>query len=172
MTTYSSSIKRKRENTMSETKELNLEQKVTVKSIAGWNVGFPKLTETGDALIAPGGSARFTRNEIITQVQNGNKLFVGTDGMGSHATLYIEDADTRKELEFDTEEYVQDVFSDAKLKKIFALRSYDSFVEKFEDAIVTRAEMYAAISAIKKLKLNEYDKIQFVKEYTGYKNIV
>ena len=93
---------------MSETKELNLEQKVTVKSIAGWNVGFPKLTETGDALIAPGGSARFTRNEIITQVQNGNKLFVGIDGMGSHATLYIEDADTRKELEFDTDEWSGD----------------------------------------------------------------
>lgn len=159
---------------MSEIKELNLEQKVTVKNIAGWNVGFPKLTETGDALIAAGGSARFTRNEIITQVQNGNKLFVGTDGMGSHATLYIEDADTRKELEFDSEDgkRTQDVFSDAKLKNLFALKTSKTFEEKFKKSIVTRAEKFAAISAIKRLKLNEYDKIQFVKEYTGYKNIV
>lgn len=155
-------------------KQLNLDEKVTLKNIAGWAVGFPKITEVGDVHIAAGGSVRLTRNEIISQVQNGNKLIAGLDGMGSHATLIINDADTRKELEFESEDgkTKQNIYSDEKLKSIFALKTYKVFVDRFTEAFVTRAEKYAAISAIKKLKLNEYDKIQFVKEYTGYKNIV
>lgn len=155
-------------------KQLNLDEKVTVRNIAGWSVGFPKITEVGDVHVAAGGSIRLTRNEIISQVQNGNKLIAGFDGYGSHATLFVDDADTRKELEFESEDgkRKQDVYSDDKLKSIFALKTYKTFCDRFTEAFVTRAEKHAAISAIKKLKLNEYDKIQFVKEYTGYKNIV
>ena len=82
--------------------ELNLETKVTVKSIADWTVGFARRADGyGDITIAPKGSVRLSRNEIITQVQNGNKLFAGIDGVGSHPTLIIEDAPTRIEVGFE-----------------------------------------------------------------------
>ena len=41
--------------------------------------------------------------------------------------------------------------------------------KNFQEAIYTRAEKYAAITAIQRLKLNDYDKIRFVENYTGYK---
>ena len=53
---------------MAETKELNLEQKVTVRSIAGWTTGFARRADgIGDITIAPNGSIRLSRNEIIPQ---------------------------------------------------------------------------------------------------------
>ena len=103
--------------------ELNLDQKVTVKNIAGWSVGFARIDGIGDVTITAEGSTRLSRNEIISQVQNGNRLFTGTDGNGSHATLYIDDAPTRKEIGFDSEDGKdkQVVFNDAAITKVFAI---------------------------------------------------
>ena len=154
------------------TKELNLDEKVTIRNIAGWNVGFSRRVDGyGDVMISPEGSIRLSRNEIIAQVQNGNKLFTGTDGKGSHATLVIEDIPTRVEVEFETEDgkIKQDVFSEAKVKDLFTLKTMKSFESKFKEAIFTRAEKYAVITVMKKLKVNDYDKIRFVEDYTGYR---
>lgn len=151
------------------TEGLNLDQKVVVKNIANWIVGFARIDGMGDISIPANGTVRLTRNEIISQVQNGNKLFTGTDGVGSHATLYVMDEPTRKELEFDTEETTQNVYTDDKMKALFDIRTLSKFKNEFKKEIVTRAEKCAAVNAIQTLKLNNYDKIQFVLEYTGYK---
>lgn len=151
--------------------ELNLEQKVNVRSIAGWDTGFArKYDGTGDIMIAPGGSTRMSRNEIISQVQVGNRLFTGIDGYGSHATLYIEDAATRKEVGFDSEDGLrkQNVFNDKDVKEMFKLNQ-NSFEAKLHDYIRTRAEKYAVIEAIKRLGINDYSKIRFTEDYTGYR---
>ncbi|MBS6715045.1 MAG: hypothetical protein KH231_06185 [Dialister sp.] len=151
------------------TEGLNLDQKVVVKNIANWIVGFARIDGMGDISIPANGTVRLTRNEIISQVQNGNKLFTGTDGVGSHSTLYVMDEPTRKELEFDTEETTQNVYTDDKMKSLFDIRTLSKFKNEFKKEIVTRAEKCAAVNAIQTLKLNNYDKIQFVLDYTGYK---
>lgn len=151
--------------------ELNLDQKVTVKNIAGWGVGFARIDGIGDVTITAEGSTRLSRNEIISQVQNGNRLFTGTDGNGSHATLYIDDAPTRKEIGFDSEDGKdkQVVFNDAAITKVFALKTQSTFEKNLAEIIQTRAEKYAVIQAIKRLKINDYSKIRFVEDYTGFK---
>lgn len=155
--------------------ELNLETKVTVKSIADWTVGFARRADGyGDITIAPKGSVRLSRNEIITQVQNGNKLFTGLDGKGSHATLIIEDSPTRIEAGFEFsdgkgESVKQKVFSDGLVQKLFSINAAEEFQMKFKESIRTRAEKYAVIDSIKRLKINDYSKIRFVEEYTGYR---
>ena len=152
--------------------ELNLDTKVTVRSIADWNTGFArKVDGVGDINIPPLGTIRLSRSEIIGQVQAGNRLFSGTDGRGSHATLIIDDIPTRVELDFETKDgkVKQNVFSDDKIKSLFAITSTDSFKEKFKDEIVTRAEKYATIKAIERLGLDGYSKIRFIEDYTGYK---
>jgi len=152
--------------------ELNLEQKVTVKSIAPWATGFTRIVEgIGDVQIVPNGSVRLTRGEIIAQSQSGNVGFNGFDGKGSHATYYIEDAPTRKELGFESLDGTvkQEVFSDDLIKKLFKIDDQGSFEDSFKRAIVTRAEKHASLQSIKKLKLNDYSKIRFVENYTGVK---
>lgn len=151
--------------------ELNLDTKVTVKSIADWTVGFARRADGyGDITISPKGSIRLSRNEIITQVQNGNKLFNGLDGKGSHATLIIEDSPTRIEVGFeDGAGNNQKVFSNELVLYLFGINSTEEFQMKFKENIRTRAEKYAVIDAIKRLEINDYSKIRFVEEYTGFR---
>lgn len=149
--------------------ELNLDTKVTVKNIAGWNVGFTRKADGyGDVSIAPNGSVRLSRNEIIAQVQNGNKLFAGTDGVGSHATLYIDDAPTRKELNFETDDTKQLVFYNVDVAALFK-KSQKAFEAEFERLILTRAEKNAVMESMKKVGVNDYAKIRFAEQRTGYK---
>lgn len=155
-----------------EVEELNLDAKVAVKSIANWETTFTrKVDGIGDVIIAPNGTMKFSRAEIIGQVQSGNKLFTGLDGAGSHATLYIDDKATRVEVEFESEDgkITQKVYSDDKVKELFEIKSFESFKDKFTDAIKTRAEKRAVIETIKRLKLNDYAKIRFIENYTGFR---
>lgn len=152
-------------------KELNLDAKVTVKNIAGWSVGFTRKDGLiGDISIPANGSVRLSRTEIIAQIQSGNRLFTGLDGMGSHATLFIDDAPTRIEVEFESADgkKKQNIFSDSKIKALFAMTP-SKFQDEFKKAIRTRAEKHAVIGAIKRLRINDFQKLRFVEKYTGYK---
>lgn len=146
--------------------DADLEKRVLVRNIADWDVCFRLREVEGDALITKNSKRRFTRNEIQAQVYNGNNLFSGVDGNGSHATLYIEDAPTRRWLNFETKDKPQMIFTDETVKKLFAM-SDDVFKATLSQYIVTRAEKYALMEAIERLKLNDYRKIIYCSEYTG-----
>lgn len=149
--------------------ELDLEKKVTVRNIAGWNVGFARRVDGyGDVSIAPNGSIKLSRNEIIAQIQNGNKLFSGIDGRGTHATLYIDDTPTRIEVEFETADKPQDVFPHVDLVKLFK-SSQTNYEKDFVKHVHTRAEKCAIIEYMRKASVNDYAKIRFAEQHTGYK---
>ena len=103
-------------------------------------------------------------------MQGGNKLFTGYDGYGSHATLFIDDSYTREYLDFDSEDGTrkQNILTDSKVKSIFDTKNFDAFEKKFTSEIVTRAEKFAVMQAIKRLKINDYSRIRFAEKYTGY----
>lgn len=148
---------------------LNLDAKVTVKNLAGWDVTFARLHDGfGDIVIVANGQQRLSRNEVIAQVNNSNKLFTGSDTVGSHATVYIDDAATRKLLGFEQDGKPQKVFTEKLVKDLFNMsqEKYEASLPKY---IRTRAEKYALIETIKKLRLNDYAKMVFASEYTGYK---
>ena len=158
------------EKTIKEVKEeIRLDEKVVVKSIAPWATGARRILSVGDIQIQPRGSVTLTREEIIAQAQSGNRLFTGIDGKGSHATLYIEDAWTRRELEFDTDSAKQKVLTEDVVKKMFELKTFSSFKKNIEENVVTRAEMVFLLDVIKNSKFNDYEKIKFCEEYTGNK---
>lgn len=159
------------DNTNVNNEELNMEQKVTVRSIAGWPTGFRRIETQGDVTIPQEGTVRLPRSEIISQIQNGNRLFTGIDSRGSHATLYVEDKATRLEVEFDSEseKRTQSIISTDIVQKLFSYKTIKTFEEKLKEIVVTRAEKYALTQIIKKLKLNDHEKIRIVENYTGYK---
>ena len=155
---------------VNQEEQVELDKKVTVKNIAGWPVTFRRLCEIGDVIITAEGSIKLSRNEIISQVQNGNRLFTGRNGDGSHPTLFIDDEPTRFEVGFDKEDGTKQVaFSDAVITSLFALKNIETFKKNFQEAIKTRAEKHAAMKAIQKLGLNDYSKIRFVEDYTGFR---
>ena len=91
-------------------------QRILCKNLAPWEVSFQRKTTLGDVVMPPNAKAFFDKEEIVSQVYGSNRLFVGTDGTGSHAQIYIENDDLRKELNFDTEEKKQAVLDEEKLK--------------------------------------------------------
>jgi hypothetical protein len=118
----------------------------------------------GDVEIPKRGSIRLSRNEIITQAHMGNRLISGTDSRGAHATLIIEDKATIKELGF--ENAIQ--FSDKRVKDLFDIQDQYEFEERLKEEIQTRAEKYALMVSIYKQGLNDFSKIRFCENYTGY----
>jgi len=159
----------KGEKYMVENKNFDLDKKVTVRNIAPWHVAFPNIEDRGDTTFAPNGTTRVRRDEIIAQIQRGNKLF-GLDEFGSHATLYIEDEETRKFLEFDSEDgkRKQNVLTPEKAKEWFSLKSFKSFEKHIRENVITRAEKQYLLTLIEELKINEYDKISFCQEYCQF----
>ena len=147
--------------------EYKPEKKVLVKSIARWTTGFQRIESNGDVTIPPLGTVRLQASEIISQVQNGNLLFNGTDGQGSHATLFIDDKPTRIEANYESEDTFQNFVTKDLIKKIFDEKDKKAFEEKIKERIVTRAERAFLMSAIKDLKLNDYGRIAFCIDYTG-----
>lgn len=152
------------------TEEFNMDAKVTIRNLAGWDVSFTRMYDNPgtDVLIPKNGQHRLSRNEIQAQVDNGNKLFCGVDGWGSHATIYIDDAETRQRVGFETDEKPQNVFTHAVVKDLFKL-TQKQFESALPEKICTRAEKYSLMEAIKVLNLNDYRKIMYASEYTGYR---
>lgn len=160
------------ENTkIEQPEELNMDQKVTVRNLAGWTVGFRRIETQGDVTIPKEGTVRLSRSEIIAQIQSGNRLFIGIDDRGSHATLYIEDEPTRLEVEFDSKEEkrTQLILNSDLVKKLFDYKTMKTFEDKLHEYVITRAEKFAITQIIKKLKLNDHEKIRIIENYTGYK---
>ena len=149
---------------------LNLDAKITVINLAGWGVGFERLHDgTGAVSIAPNGKQRLSRNEVQAQINNNNKLCTGTDGRGSHATIFIDDEATRLLVGFDDEDGTrQRIYSDKVAKKLFEM-NFDLFENAVYEYIQTRAEKNALMESIRRLGLNDYRKIVFVENFTGYK---
>lgn len=157
------------ENTESTREDVRLDKKVIIRSIAPWNTGSSRKTTAGDIGIPPKGTILLSREEIIAQAQNGNRLLTGIDGVGSHATWYIEDDYTRKELSFDVDSKKQTFLTQDMIKKIFDLKTQKAFIENIQKTVITRAEKAYLIDSIKVLGFNDYQKIAYCIEYTGMK---
>ena len=162
----------KNNKSVNQKKEFNPDNKVTIRNISGWNVGFSRIVDVGfgDVTVTARGTVRLSGSEILAQIQNGNKLLAGVDGFGAHAALIIEDAPTRIEAAFESEDgsKKQEVYSDQLIIDLFNISNQTQFENMFREKIVTRAEKYAAINTIKEKNLNDYRKIRFVEKYTGY----
>lgn len=146
-----------------------LDKKINVRSIAPWITGAPRVTTNGDISVPPKGTVLLSREEVIAQAQNGNRLINGTDSVGSHATWYIDDAFTRSELSFDIsdENKSQTFLTKDIVKDIFDIKSQKDFEAEIENRVVTRAEKAYLIECIKEFNFNDYRKIDFCVKYTG-----
>lgn len=146
-----------------------LDKKINVRSIAPWITGAPRVTTNGDISVPPKGTVLLSREEVIAQAQNGNRLINGTDSVGSHATWYIDDVFTRSELSFDIpDENKSQIFLTKNIvKEIFTIKSQKDFESEIENRVVTRAEKAYLIECIKEFNFNDYRKIDFCIRYTG-----
>ena len=89
---------------------------------------------------------------------------------GSHATIIIEDEETRKYLEFDSEDgkRTQNVITKDKVLKWFDLKTDNAFEKNIRENVKTRAEKQYLLKVIKDLKIDAHSKIAFCQEYCKF----
>jgi len=145
------------------------DEKVWVRNLCNWIVCCPRITSVGDIHIVPNGRLSLTAEEVMGQIYNHNVLFCGETGDGSHARIYVESKDIRVEAGFETDTDEQEVVTDDKIKAIFDTKTTSAFKKAVEKSINTEGEKNKIIEVAKKLKINDYERIKYIEEYTGYK---
>ena len=152
------------------TKQLSLDEKVVVKNLCAWDLSFPRIETAGDVYIVQKASTRLSRGEIQAQIHGNNVMFVGTDGRGSHARIFIDDKDTRVYFGFeeDDEKSKQFVLSAETIKEMIELPQ-SKFEKAVKEKVLTPPEKLLLVEEGKKLGLNDFKKIQFVEKHTGFK---
>ena len=138
------------------------------KNLCEWNISWERYSMEGDEFIKSNQTVYIPNMEIETQVQNNNLFFIGT-GNGSHARVYIENAEMREHLGFDNKEEKQTqlILNDEKCKEIFEYKTFSTFKKHITENIITNQEKSKIVSYAKKNKINDYDKIRFLEEHTG-----
>lgn len=118
---------------------------VLVNNLCSWPLGFRRLAGQGGYRNS-GQSSEFpppsSEEEVLAQIQTGNVMFTGTDGMGNHARIQIVDEAKRKELFGlgDAEVSTPILLNEESVKELLAIRSKAKFNEQLEAMVKTDAE--------------------------------
>lgn len=117
---------------------------VLVNNLCSWPLSFKRLAGQGDIYIQ--GNARnfplLTEEEVTAQIQSGNPMFTGTDGMGNHARIQIVDEAKRKEL-FNLENVevpAPTMLDEKSVKALLAVKTKTEFTKKLAEMVKTDAE--------------------------------
>lgn len=79
-------------------------KKISLKNLTSWDLTFRRINTLGDVIIPANGKITMPAEEVMSQIYNNNRLFVGEDGKGSHARIFIDDEEIRCEAEFESKE--------------------------------------------------------------------
>lgn len=117
---------------------------VLVNNLCSWPLNFRRLAGQGDIAI-PGNARNFpllTEEEVLSQIQTGNVMFTGTDGMGNHARIQIIDEGQRKKLfGLESEEVgAPELLNEESVKELLSIRSKAKFNERMAAMVQTEAE--------------------------------
>lgn len=148
---------------------LNMSENIKIKNLTSFPVGFRRINGQGEVNIPPLTTIICDRAEVISQVQSGSILFCGENHDSAHAYIYIDDKDTRIYAGLETEEVAQTVISEDKVKAAFALKTNKAFEKAIDELAVTFSEKKFLVETIKKLEINDYNKIKLVEKHTGLK---
>lgn len=117
---------------------------VLVNNLCSWPLNFRRLAGQGDIAI-PANARSFpllSEEEILSQIQTGNVMFTGTDGMGNHARIQIIDEAMRKKLfGLDGAEVeAPALLSEESVKELLSIRGKTKFNERMAAMVQTDAE--------------------------------
>jgi hypothetical protein len=151
-------------------KKVNLNDNTMVENLCNWTIYFGlknAFTKDAEMMIPANSSRSLLNNEIVSQIQDGNVFFVGTDGKGSHARVYIDNTELRQLIGFESEDgkIKQNIISPEKCQKLFDYKTQSTFESKIKEEIITEHEKDYIMSYARKNKINDFEKISFLIGY-------
>lgn len=117
---------------------------VLVNNLCAWPLSFWRKAGQGDVEI-PANAKNWpllSFEEVQAQIQTGNRMFTGTDGMGNHARIQIVDDEQRKQLfgleNVETAEPA--LLNMDAVKALLAIHTKAKFHEQLQAMVATDAE--------------------------------
>lgn len=149
---------------------LDMDKRSKVVNLCPWAVSFMLPNSNGEVLLEANKSTTINNEELVTLADNQNVMFCGT-GDGNHARIYVENPDYRQYVGFDDPENkkIQFVLTSDECAKILELKTDSTFEKHVKEKIVLNHEKEIFMSYCRKTKLNDYNRIKFLEEYTGIK---
>ncbi|WP_144498314.1 hypothetical protein NST06_10805 [Bacillus sp. FSL P4-0322] len=148
---------------------INLDKKIKIKNLCSWDLYFKKIESHGDFKLPANGVRQIALAEVQSQVYDNVKMFVGTDGIGTHAKIYIDDKESRIHLGFESDNSTQNVIDQEAINKILAIKTQKSFEDNVKKSVKSDAEKAQLFEIAKSAGINDHSKIKFIEEYTGFK---
>jgi len=149
---------------------LDMDKRSKVINLCPWTISFTLPNSGGEILLEGNKSTTINNSELVTLADNQNVMFCGT-GNGNHARVYVDNAEYRKHVGFDDTETktTQFVLTPNECAKILELKTDSVFQKNIMDKILLQHEKEIFINYCRKNKLNDYNRILFLEEYTGIK---
>ena len=148
--------------------EENMHSHTTVLNLCNWSVYF--TVEGVEKKIKANGTIDLLNREIVSACNNNDIFFAGT-GQGSHARVYIENEDIRKHVGFESEDgkRKQNILNDEKCQYILDLKTQKTFEKHVTEEIITLHEKDKIMTYARKIKLNDFEKIDFLEKHCSKK---
>lgn len=127
--------------------------------MCSWPLSFWRKAGQGDIEI-PANAKNYpllSFEEVLAQIQTGNKMFTGTDGMGNHARIQIVNDEQRKQLfgleSVETEDPT--LLNLEAVKALLAIRTKAKFNEQLQAMVKTDAEKKMLVELAKQAGSDE-----------------
>lgn len=149
---------------------LDMDKRSKVVNLCPWAVSFILPNSNGEILLEANKTTTINNEELVTLADNQNVMFCGT-GDGNHARIYVDNPDYRQYVGFDDldNKKIQFVLTSDECAKILELKTDSTFEKHVKEKIVLNHEKEIFMSYCRKAKLNDYNRIKFLEEYTGIK---
>ena len=132
---------------------------VLVNNLCSWPLSFWRKAGQGE-IEMPANAKNYpllSFEEVLAQIQTGNKMFTGTDGMGNHARIQIVNDEQRKQLfgleSVETEDPT--LLNLEAVKALLAIRTKAKFNEQLQAMVKTDAEKKMLVELAKQAGSDE-----------------
>lgn len=149
-------------------KKLDLDKRSSVKNLCPWTISFTLPISNANILMGADKKTSINNNELVVLAENSNVMFAGT-GNGNHARIYIENEQLRQYVGYDDSDgkFKQFVLNDEECQKIIDYKNLATFKKNVEEKVIANHEKAKIIDYARKVKLNDFDRIDFLSEYCG-----
>lgn len=150
---------------------VNMNDKSKVINLCNYPVSWKRITAMGDEYLKANASVYIANFELESQKDSGNLFIAGTDGLGSHAEVYIENPELREYFMFDNKEEkkTQLIVNDEICKALFEYKQLSAFKKHLADTIANNHEKLKIMDYARKNKINDYEKIKALEDHCGMK---
>ena len=140
-------------------REIQLTDRVFIENTRNWSVGF-RAIESAKDIVIPASARKYAQlnvAEVMAQIQVGNVMFCGTNGIGDNAYLKILDDDVRKYVfSLDENDDHEPIILDEKsVKDLLDIKNKEEFKRRLSELVVTEGDKKMIVTVAKKVGIDD-----------------